>query len=97
MDARDYDEPTRHEIGDRTYLVAKVAPLDGSGLRTIEVGTALWLVAFIALLPLYSTLAETGRTWWLWSCLAGMGLGLFGIDYCRRRRGGIKGTRTRRQ
>ena len=24
--------------------------------------------------------------WWLWTCLAGFGLGLFGLEYCRRRR-----------
>ena len=30
--------------------------------------------------------ADTGRTWWLWTCLAGFGLGVIGWDYCRRRR-----------
>jgi len=24
--------------------------------------------------------------WWLWTCLAGFGLGVWGWDYCRRRR-----------
>ena len=76
----------RHEIGNRTYIVAPVAPLDVDGVRTVEVGTVLWLVGFLGLLPFYGTLAESGRTWWLWTCLAGVGLGLFGIEYCRRRR-----------
>ena len=31
-------------------------------------------------------------SWWLWTCLAGFGLGLFGLEYCRRRR---KRARTR--
>lgn len=79
-------EPTRHEIGNRTYIVADVAPLDVDGVRTVEVGTVLWLVGFVGLLPFYGTLAESGRTWWLWTCLAGFGLGLFGLDHCRRRR-----------
>jgi hypothetical protein len=79
-------QPTSHEIGNRTYIVAPVAPLDVDGVRTVEVGTAVWLLAFIALLPFYGTLQDTGRTWWLWTCLTGLGLGLFGIDYCRRRR-----------
>ena len=26
------------------------------------------------------------HAWWLWTCLAGFGLGLFGLEYCRRRR-----------
>ena len=80
------EPPARHEIGNRTYIVANVAPLDVDGVRTVEVGTALWLVGFLGLLPFYGALAESGRTWWLWTCLAGFGLGLFGLDHCRRRR-----------
>lgn len=78
------DDRTSHEIGRRTYVVAPVAPLDVDGVRTVAVGTALWLVGFLGLLPFYGTLDEAGRTWWLWTCLAGVGLGLFGIDFCRR-------------
>ena len=85
MDLGD-EQPTQHEIGNRTYVVAQVAPLDVDGVRTTEVGTALWLLGFLALLPFWGTLQDNGRTWWLWTCLAGFGLGLFGIEYCRRRR-----------
>ena len=77
----------QHEIGNRTYIVADVEPLDVDGVRTVEVGTLAWLIGFLALLPFYSRLADAGRTWWLWTCLAGFGLGLFGLEYCRRRRG----------
>ncbi|RYB88927.1 DUF2530 domain-containing protein [Nocardioides glacieisoli] len=76
----------QHEIGNRTYIVAQVAPLDVDGVRTTEVGTALWLLGFLGLLPFWGTLQESGRTWWLWTCLAGFGLGLCGLEYCRRRR-----------
>ena len=82
----DDDQPMQHEIGDRTYLVAPVAPLDIDGVRTLEVGTALWAVAFVALLPFYGRLEEDGHLWWLWTCMAGFGLGGFGLEYCRRRR-----------
>ena len=75
-----------HEIGSRTYIVADVDPLDVDGVRTLEVGTGLWLLVFIGMLPFYGKLEETGRLWWLWSCMAGFGLGLFGLEYCRRRR-----------
>ena len=85
MELRD-DQKTQHEIGNRTYIVADVAALDVDGVRTIEVGVAIWLVAFLALLPFYGALEDAGRTWWLWTCLAGFGLGLFGLEYCRRRR-----------
>ncbi|QIG45688.1 DUF2530 domain-containing protein [Nocardioides anomalus] len=76
----------QHEIGNRTYIVADVEPLDVDGVRTVTVGTVAWLVAFVALLPFYGRLEDDGRTWWLWTCLAGFGLGLFGLEYCRRRR-----------
>jgi hypothetical protein len=80
------DQPMQHEIGNRTYIVADVDPLDVDGVRTVEVGSALWLLGFLALLPFYGELEAHGRTWWLWACLAGFGLGLFGLEYCRRRR-----------
>lgn len=76
----------RHEIGNRTYIVADVDPLDVDGVRTVEVGSGLWLLGFVALLPFYGQLEESGRLWWLWTCLTGFGLGLLGLEYCRRRR-----------
>ncbi|MGN6575321.1 MAG: DUF2530 domain-containing protein [Nocardioides sp.] len=79
-------EVTTHEIGRRTYIVADVDPLDVDGTRTVAVGTALWLLGFIMLLPFSGRLAEADRGWWLWTCLAGFGLGVIGWDYCRRRR-----------
>lgn len=85
MEFRD-DQPMKHEIGNRIYIVADVEPLDVDGVRTVEVGVGLWLLAFLALLPFYGRLQESGTTWWLWTCLAGFGLGLFGLEYCRRRR-----------
>jgi hypothetical protein len=62
-----------------------IPPLDVAGVRTVQVGTALWALAFLGLLPFYSRLQDDGHQWWLWTCLAGVGLGLFGIEYCRRR------------
>ncbi len=65
--------------------VTEVEPLDVSGLRTVTVGTVLFVLAGLALLPFRDWLQDTGREWWLWTCVAGFGLGMFGIDYCRRR------------
>ena len=85
MELRD-DQPRQHEFGNRTYIVADVEPLDVDGVRTVEIGSLVWLSGFLALLPFYGELEEHGRLWWLWTCLAGCGLGLFGLEYCRRRR-----------
>jgi hypothetical protein len=65
--------------------VADIAPLDVTGTRTIVVGTVVWLIALVALLPVYSTLSDNGDGWWIWTCAAGVGLGLFGIGFCKRR------------
>ena len=79
------------EIGDRTFIVADLEPLDVDGTRTVAVGTVLWLIAFVLLLPFYDRLEETHRLWWLWTCLAGFGWGMVGLEYCRRRRRSLRG------
>ena len=80
------DQPMAHEFRNRTYLLADVEPLDVDGVRTVQVGTAVFFLGFVALLPFYGRLAEDDNTWWLWMCLTGVGLGLLGLEYCRRRR-----------
>jgi len=77
---------TSHKIGDRRYLVAEVEPLDVDGVRTMQVGSALWLLAFLVLLPFAGRLRDADRGWWLITCLFGLALGLIGWEYCRRRR-----------
>ncbi len=74
------------DIGQHTYVVAPVTPLDVTGVRTVAIGTIAWAIAFLALLPFYGTLEDHDRLWWLWTCLAGVGLGVLGLEYCRRRR-----------
>ncbi|NYJ02744.1 hypothetical protein HNR19_003442 [Nocardioides thalensis] len=85
MELRD-EQPMQHEIGNRTYLIAPVEPLDVDGVRTVQVGTGIFFLAFLALLPFYSQLEQSDRLWVLWMCLAGVGLGLLGAEYCKRRR-----------
>jgi hypothetical protein len=62
----------------------------------IAVGTALWLVAFLAHLPFAGRLADAGHGRWLWISLAGLGLGVLGVEYCRRRRAALRRSRARR-
>jgi len=59
-------------------------------VHTVAVGSGLWLVALLALLPFVQALRDSGRLWWLWTCIAGFGLGLIGLEYCRRRRNAIR-------
>jgi Protein of unknown function (DUF2530) len=74
------------EIGHKTYITAKVQPLDVTGVRTVTVGAALWLVALVLCAIRYPALRDDGHGWWLWTCVAGFALGLLGLEYCRRRR-----------
>lgn len=89
----------RRDTADNRIPPHEIQPLDVDGVRTMIVGTVLWLLAFILLLPFYGRLQESGSLWWLWTCLAGFGLGMYGIDYCRRRRSrrGSQGQRGHRR
>ena len=55
-------------------------------IRVVAVGTVLWGLAFLALLPLKGTLDRHGSGWWLWVCVAGVGLGLIGLRLVARHR-----------
>jgi hypothetical protein len=73
-------------LGRQEHAVAEVRPLDVSGVRTVTVGTVLFLVAGLVLVLFFRDwMEDTDREWWLWTCVAGFGLGLFGYDHCRRR------------
>ena len=52
----------------------------------VTAGTALWAVAFLALLPFRTRLQAAGDDWWIWVCLTGFGLGVLGSLWVRRRR-----------
>lgn len=81
---------TEFEIGRTTHRVAEVQPMDLDGVRTMTIGTIAWGVVTVALLPFWGTLQEDGRTWWVWTAIAGLGLGLIGIEYCKRRREALR-------
>ncbi|MFF9779737.1 DUF2530 domain-containing protein [Streptomyces sp. NPDC013978] len=71
-------------------------PLEGPIVPTIIGGTILWLVLFVVQLPFYGWYEDHGHTWWIWTCLAGGGLGFIGIYYVRRRDAAIKRDAARR-
>ena len=64
-------------------------PIEANEVAITTGGTILWLVAFVVLLPLHGTLARHHATWWLWTCLCGALLGLYGIRYTRGRRAAL--------
>ncbi|MDV9187753.1 DUF2530 domain-containing protein [Streptomyces sp. SR27] len=65
-------------------------PLEGPVVATITGGTILWFVLFLVQVPFYGWFDDRDLTWWVWTCLAGAGLGLIGIWYVRGRDAAIK-------
>jgi hypothetical protein len=64
-------------------------PLEGPVVATITGGTVLWFVLFLVQIPFYSWFDGRGLMWWVWTCLAGAGLGVIGIWYVRAREAAI--------
>lgn len=62
-------------------------PVKTDDRKAMLVGTALWLVALAVLLGFAGPLYESGQGWWLWTCVAAIGLGLLGLLYTQWRRG----------
>ncbi|SRR5579875_2084424 len=55
-------------------------PLEANDQLVMTVITAAWAVALIVLLVLRDRLPGASH-WWIWTALAGVGLGLFGLAY----------------
>jgi hypothetical protein len=59
------------------------------GVVPVTVGTVLWGIALVVTFLARGRLAESGSQWWVWTCATGLGLGLFGCWWVRRRRAAI--------
>ena len=69
---------------------APVEPI-AVGTRTIiGVGIAAWSLALLVTLVVPS-LHTGGRSWWPWTCVAGILLGAFGLWFVSRGRGNAAG------
>ncbi|MQY13016.1 hypothetical protein SRB5_31560 [Streptomyces sp. RB5] len=71
-------------------------PFEGNPVAVVTGGTILWAVLFVVQLPFYGWFDDHGHTWWLWTCLAGAGLGLLGIWLVKRRDAAIARDRAAR-
>ncbi|MDX2817954.1 DUF2530 domain-containing protein [Streptomyces sp. PA03-5A] len=76
-----------------TGLREAPAPLEANDVATVTVGTVIWFALFLVQLPFYGWYAAHGHAWWIWTCLAGGGLGLIGLWYVRARRDAIRRSR----
>ena len=58
-------------------------PLEANDWLVTAVGTAGWAVALVVLLVLRSQITPSER-WWIWTCVAGVMMGLFALWYVPR-------------
>ncbi len=61
-------------------------PVQMNARRIVVLGTALWFVAFVVLLPFYGWLGDHGHRIWLWTSLSGFLLGFVGYALMARHR-----------
>jgi hypothetical protein len=65
-------------------------PLASDTARFLEIGIALWFVALAATL-IAPALHQGERSWWPWTCVAGIVGGGLALAYVRRGRGNAAG------
>ena len=72
-----------HDAAERSAsppaVPAPLEPLPDDGVLTVTIGTALWLVALLVMLPFWHRLNSAGHLWWIATCAWGTGLGVLGI------------------
>ncbi|WP_307874451.1 DUF2530 domain-containing protein [Frankia nepalensis] len=68
----------------------QLAPLPYDGVGSIAVGTGLWLVALVVMIPFVDDLRADGHLWWLATAACGFGLGLLGLVIVVRRRARLR-------
>jgi hypothetical protein len=60
-------------------------PLEIDESKVIAIGSAAWVISLIVMLIFYGKLEDNDREWWIWTAVAGLGLGLWGWVLVRRR------------
>jgi hypothetical protein len=58
--------------------------------RIVEIGMACWFVALV-ISVLVPALHQADRSWWPWTCVAGIAGGAMALLYVRRGRGNAAG------
>jgi len=74
-------DTTRHML-----VQAPVRALDPDGLVAFLLGSTVFAVAVVVLWAQDEALRAAGNGWWLWTAVAGLGIGLLGSAYCGTRR-----------
>jgi membrane protein DedA with SNARE-associated domain len=61
-------------------------PVQVNETRIVAVGLALWVLALVVLAVFFrDDLRRHHAMWWLWACVVGIALGLYGLRFVSRR------------
>jgi hypothetical protein len=63
----------------------ELEPMEVDLTRIVLIGTVLFAIAAVVMLPLHTSLTNDGHGRWPWIAVSGVGLGLLGLLYLRRR------------
>ena len=63
----------------------ELKPMEVDLSRIVLLGTVLYAVVAVILLPMQSSLTQDGHGRWPWIAVSGVGLGLLGLVYLKRR------------
>ncbi|WP_219468879.1 DUF2530 domain-containing protein [Nonomuraea rhizosphaerae] len=55
-------------------------PIETDDTKAVGVGTIVWAIALVVLL-----IFRPAESWWIWTAATGVGFGLFGLWFVRRR------------
>ncbi|CAI7980177.1 MULTISPECIES: DUF2530 domain-containing protein [Parafrankia] len=72
--------------------VVELRPLPYDGVRSVAVGTVMWLIALLVMIPFADDLRADGRLWWIATAAVGFVLGLMGLWVVVRRRNRLRAT-----
>ncbi|CUU57192.1 Protein of unknown function (DUF2530) [Parafrankia irregularis] len=94
-DAPDVDAPNADVPGGGGSRPAELQALPYDGVRSVAVGSVVWLVALLVMIPFADDLRDDGRLWWIATAAVGFGLGLAGLWIVIRRRDRLRAAEER--
>lgn len=63
----------------------EIQPMEVDIFKIVVIGTVLYAIAFVVLLPFHTSLEHAGRGRWPWIALSGVVLGFMGLGITYRR------------
>jgi hypothetical protein len=76
------EKPTEHPPNGG---MRELEPMEFDLTKVVMIGTVVYAVAAVVMLPLHTSLTDGGRGRWPWIAVSGFGLGLLGLYYLKRR------------